>query len=216
MTTTPLASSKAILYAVRLIRLILTSFYLPLVCVLVLTTLFTFSYLSLLPLNYKLTVLAVVVLFTIVMPMFFIITHLAFRLERWTARELGQKQLRMVPYVISLAGYGACVWVLSSMNVFHFILSIVIATMIVQAVCTVVNIWWKISTHTAAIGGIAGALTAFGGILGFNPVWWLCAILILAGVLGSVSMIVRQHSLSQVVAGFGTGFICAAVGIMVF
>ena len=173
---------KSILYTVRLVSLVLTSFYLPLVCVLVLVALFTMSYLSLLPLLYKVTVLAVVVVFTIALPMFFVVTHMAMRIEQWTARELGQKHLRMVPYLFSLAGYGTCVWVLSSMNVFHFILSIVVATMIVQAVCTVVNIWWKISTHTAAIGGVAGALVAFAEILGFNPVWWLCATLLLAGL----------------------------------
>lgn len=207
---------KSIVYTARLISLVLTSFYLPLVCVLVLVALFTLSYLSLLPLPYKLMVLAVVVFFTIALPMFFVITHLAMRLEKWTARELGQKHLRMVPYIFSLAGYGACVWVLQSMGVFHFILSIVIATMIVQAVCTIVNIWWNISTHTAAIGGVAGAMVAFGEILGFNPVWWLCAVLLLAGVLGSVSMMVRQHTLPQVIAGFGTGFFCAATAIMLF
>ena len=204
------------LYVIRLISLVLTSFYLPFVCVLVLGVLFSFSYLSLLPLPYKMTVLAVVIGFTIALPMFFIITHLAMRVEQWTARELGQKHLRMVPYFFSLTGYGACVWVLQSMNVFHFILSIVVATMIVQAVCTVVNIWWKISTHTAAIGGIAGALVAFAEVLGFNPVWWLCATLLLAGVLGSASMFVRQHSLAQIVAGFATGFFCAAAGIFIF
>ena len=209
-----LTSRKSILYTARLVSLVLTSFYLPLVCVLVLVALFTMSYLSLLPLPYKLMVLAVVAFFTIALPMFFVITHLALRLEQWTARELGQKHLRMVPYAFSLAGYGSCVWVLSSMNVFHFILSIVIATMIVQIVCTVVNIWWKISTHTAAIGGVAGALVAFAEILSFNPVWWLCAVLLLAGVLGSLSMMVRQHTLPQVVVGFAIGFFCAIVGII--
>jgi len=207
---------KSIIYTARLASLVLTSFYLPLVCVLVLTALFTMSYLSLLPLPYKLTVLAVVTIFTIALPLFFVITHLAFRLERWTARELGQKSLRMVPYVFSLAGYGSCVWVLQSMNVFHFILAIVIATMIVQIACTIINIWWNISTHTAAIGGIAGALVAFSEILGFNPVWWLCAILLIAGIFGSASMYLRQHTLPQVVAGFATGFFCAAAGIFVF
>jgi len=212
----PLTSRKSILYTARLVSLVLTSFYLPLVCVLVLAALFTLSYLSLLPLPYKLMVIAVVVFFTIALPMFFVITHLAMRLEQWTARELGQKHLRMVPYIFSLAGYGSCVWVLSSMNVFHFILSIVIATMIVQAVCTVVNIWWNISTHTAAIGGIAGAMVAFAEILGFNPVWWLCGVIILAGLLGSASMIVRRHTLPQVVVGFAIGFFCAATGIALF
>ena len=207
---------KSIIFTARLVSLVLTSFYLPLVCVLVLTALFTMSYLSLLPMEYKFMVLAVVVFFTIALPTFFVVTHLALRIERWTARELGQKHLRMVPYAFSLAGYGACVWVLNSMNVFHFILSIVIATMIVQIVCTIINIWWNISNHTAAIGGIAGALVAFAEILGFNPVWWLCAILLLGGVLGSLSMMMRQHSLLQVVAGFATGFFCAAAGIFIF
>lgn len=212
----PLTSRKSILYTARLVSLVLTSFYLPLVCVLVLVALFTLSYLSLLPLPYKLMVIAVVVFFTIALPMFFVITHLAMRIEKWTARELGQKHLRMVPYAFSLAGYGSCVWVLSSMNVFHFILSIVVATMIVQAVCTVVNFWWNISTHTAAIGGVAGALVSFAEILGFNPVWWLCAVLLTAGILGSISMMVRQHTLPQVVVGFATGFFCAAIGIILF
>ena len=207
---------KSIIYTARLMSLVLTSFYLPLVCVLVLTALFTLSYLSLLPLPYKLMVLAVVVFLTIALPMFFVITHLAMRLEQWTARELGQKHLRMVPYAFSLAGYGCCVWVLHSMNVFHFILSIVIATMVVQVACTIINIWWNISTHTAAIGGIAGALVAFAEILGFNPVWWLCVTLLVAGILGSGSMMVRQHTLSQVVAGFGIGFFCAGAGILIF
>lgn len=207
---------KSIIFTARLVSLVFTSFYLPLVCVVVLTALFTMSYLSLLPLPYKLTVLAVVVFFTIALPMFFVITHLAMRLEQWTARELGQKHLRMVPYAFSLAGYASCVWVLQSMNVFHFILSIVIATMLVQIACTVINIWWNISTHTAAIGGIAGALVAFAEILGFNPVWWLCATLLLAGILGSASMMVRQHTLLQVVAGFSVGFFFAGAGILLF
>lgn len=207
---------KSILYTARLASLVLTSFYLPLVCVLVLVALFSFSYLSLLPLPYKLLVLAVVVFFTIALPMFFVVTHLAFRIEQWTAHELGQRHLRIMPYVFSLAGYGACVWVLQSAGVFHFILSIVVATMIVQVACTIINLWWKISTHTAAMGGIAGALVAFAEILGFNPVWWLCVVLLVAGLLGSLSMVVRQHTLPQVVAGFGTGFFFAAAGILLF
>jgi membrane-associated phospholipid phosphatase len=33
-------------------------------------------------------------------------------------------------------------------------------------------------------------------------------------VLGSARMILRQHSLSQVVGGFGVGFVCATLGII--
>ena len=77
--------------------------------------------------------------------------------------------------------------------------------------CAIVNIWWKISTHTAAIGGVAGALIAFAEKFMFNPVWWLCLVLIVAGVLGSARIILRQHSLGQVLGGFLVGFVCAFV-----
>jgi membrane-associated phospholipid phosphatase len=75
--------------------------------------------------------------------------------------------------------------------------------------CALINVWWKISTHTAAIGGVAGALIAFSLIFGFNPIWWLCLVIILAGMVGTSRMILRQHSLSQVITGFGIGLVSA-------
>lgn len=96
----------------------------------------------------------------------------------------------------------------------HFMSSIIVAALLVQIVCALINLWWKISTHTAAIGGVGGALFAFAYYMGFNPVWWLCLVFIIAGVLGSCRMILRQHSLSQVVVGFWVGFFCAAIGIL--
>jgi membrane-associated phospholipid phosphatase len=88
------------------------------------------------------------------------------------------------------------------------------SALLIQIICAIVNVWWKISTHTAAIGGVAGALFAFAEIFSFNPVWWLCLVLLVAGIMGSARMILRQHSLSQVMGGFGIGFVCAAIGVL--
>lgn len=43
----------------------------------------------------------------------------------------------------------------------------------------------------------------------FNPLWWLCLVLVLAGAVGTARMILRQHTLSQVVMGFLIGIVCA-------
>ena len=40
---------------------------------------------------------------------------------------------------------------------------------------------WKISTHTAAIGGVTGSLIAFSLLFNFNPMWWACLTLIVSG-----------------------------------
>ena len=98
----------------------------------------------------------------------------------------------------------------------HFMSSIIVAALLVQMICALINIWWKISTHTAAIGGVGGALFAFSFYLGFNPVWWLCLVFLTAGILGSCRMILRQHNLAQVVVGFWVGGFCAATAILLF
>jgi membrane-associated phospholipid phosphatase len=200
---------RTIIYAARFVSILFTPFYLPL---LGLILLFTFSYLALLPVAYRLQILALVYLFTVLLPTYII--HFYRRHQGWTLIELGRRERRMVPYAISIVCYLSCVWVLQWLNVFHFVSSILMAALLVQIVCAIINTWWKISTHTAAIGGVAGALFAFSEIFGFNPVWWLCVVLCVAGILGSARMILRQHSLSQVLAGFGVGLVCASLGIL--
>jgi membrane-associated phospholipid phosphatase len=201
--------SKNIIYLARFVSMLFTPFYLPLFGLIIL---FTLSYLSLLPIGYRLQIVAIVYLFTILLPTYLI--HFYRRHQGWTLIELGQRERRVVPYAISILCYLGCVWLLKSQHVFHFVSSILIAALLVQMVCAVINIWWKISTHTAAIGGVAGALFVFAEFFAFNPVWWLCLVLIVAGVLGSARMILRQHSLAQVVAGFGVGLVCAVLGIL--
>lgn len=200
---------RNLIIAARVISLVFTPFYLPVVG---LTALFVFSYLSLLPFRYKAAVVGLAYLFTVLTPTLLI--HAYRRYNGWTPVELGRKERRMVPYVISIACYFACVYLMERMHIPRFMGGILIAALLIQITCAVINAWWKISTHTAAIGGVAGALFAFADIFGFNPVGWLCGVFMLAGLLGTSRMILRQHTLAQVVAGFWVGFACAVVGIL--
>lgn len=189
--------------------MLFTPFYLPMVG---LVALFLFSYLSIFPLYYKVEVLTMAYLFTILIPT--VMIHLYRRYQGWNLIELGHRERRMVPYVISIVSYFTCIYVMERLHMPHFMSAIIIAALLLQIVCALINIWWKISTHTAAIGGVAGALFAFAEYLDFNPVWWLCLIFFLAGLLGTSRMILRQHSLLQVVVGFWVGFVCAALAIL--
>ncbi len=143
--------------------MIFTPFYLPLIGI---ALLFTFSYMNMLPLGYKLLVVTIVYLLTIFFPTFLI--YLYRRFQGWSLVELGQKRRRVVAYAISMACYVACIWLMFSYHIYHFIIIIVIAALLIQAVSLLINIWWKISTHTAAIGGVAGALMAFAELFRFN------------------------------------------------
>ena len=88
----------------RIVSMLFTPFYLP---ILGLATLFMFSYLSMFPLIYKIQVLALTYLFTILLPTLLI--HLYRRYQGWNLIELGQRERRMVPYIISITCYFTCI-----------------------------------------------------------------------------------------------------------
>ncbi len=199
---------KNIIFTARIMSMIFTPFYLPIVG---LIALFIFSYMSLLPMMYKLVMLAMVYLLTVVAPSLLI--HLYRLCQGWTSHELGRKERRLVPYIISIVCYFACFFWMEYRNTPRVISIIVVVALTIQMVCALINIWWKISTHTAAIGGVAGGLISYSIAFSFNPLWWLCFVLILAGAVGTARMILRQHSLSQVVGGFLIGAACAILVI---
>ena len=200
---------KGLIIAARVISMVFTPFYLPTVG---LICLFMFSYMRQLPWSYKFQLLTMVYLLTVVLPT--VLIHLYRRHHGWSLIDLGQKERRAVPYVISILCYFLCIYLMEFLHIPHFMMAIVTAALFIQIICAMINVWWKISTHTAAIGGVAGGLFVFAEFFGFNPVWWLSLTFILAGILGTSRMILRQHSLAQVVVGFIVGVICAIIGII--
>ena len=102
---------KNIILAARIMSMIFTPFYLPLVG---LVALFLFSYMSLLPLAYKLPMLLTVYISTILMPSLLI--HLYRRVRGWTSKELGRKERRIVPYLISILCYFGCFFLMEYRN----------------------------------------------------------------------------------------------------
>ena len=200
---------RQIIIAARVISMLFTPFYLPILGLLVL---FFLTYLNQYPLRYKIFVLAVVYFFTILLPTFFI--HLYRNYQGWTPIELGSRERRIVPYLISILCYFTCLYIMEQMHIPFFMRSIVACALIIQIVCALINTWWKISTHTAGIGGVAGTLFVFSDIFRFNPTWWMCFVLVIAGILGTSRMLLRQHTLLQVLAGFFIGFVCAIFAIL--
>lgn len=202
---------KEIIFTAKVLSVLFTPFYLPILGLLIL---FIFSYLSLLPLTYKLFLLLMFYLFTVFLPTALIRFYR--RYQGWTLIELGSRERRAIPYVISIFSYLLCYYIMAATHVPHFMGSILIAALVIQVACAIINLFIKISTHTAAIDGVTGALLAFSVIFSFNPVWWLCIVLLLAGMVGTSRMILRQHSLRQVVLGYLAGVACSFVSVLLF
>ena len=193
----------------KIISAIFNPFVVPFLAFLVL---FFCSYLSMLPLTYRLIVLGIVYAFTILLPM---IAIFFFRkINGWGIGAFRDRRKRFVPYLLTIICYVSCLVMMVRIGLPRYMTGIILATLMAMVICIVVNIKWKISEHMTAIGGVIGGLIAFSFLFNYNPTVWLSLFILLAGVLGSARIILRHHTLPEVLTGFAVGAVCAILGIL--
>lgn len=197
-------SDKHLITTAKFVSTMFTPLCVPL---LAFAILFTFSYLSLLTLGFRLVVLSMVASFTIILPKFAILLYR--KMNGWTLRQASKRENRVVPYLLTITCYIACLYLMYSLAMPRFLSAIIMAGLIVLVICIIINLWWKISTHMAGIGGLIGGLIPLSMSFEYNMTWWMCCAIIFAGMLGTSRMILRQHSLGQIIVGFFVGFFSA-------
>ena len=193
----------------RVVSAVFTPFLTPFLAFCLLLSL---TYLRILPTGYKLTVLGLTGSFTIVLPMVSI--WLFQRINGWGVKELGDREKRFFPYALTILCYVGCLITMHHIHLPRYMCGIIAAALLCMLVCTVANLRWKISTHMASCGLMVGGLLSYSFLFQFNPVGWLSGFILLAGLLGSARIILRQHTLCEVGGGFLAGLFCGVTGIL--
>ena len=159
------------------------------------------------PLQYKLIVLGVVYAFTILIPH---LTIFIFRkVNGYSPDDMALRRQRYVPLVLYLISYVFCLIIMRRLNIPWYMKGIILTALLMMVVCLVFNLRWRISEHMAGAGATIGGLVAFSMLFGYNPVWWLCALILVTGVVGSARIVLGHHSLGEVLAGFAVGLTCS-------
>ena len=200
---------KYLIYGAKVLSIIFAPFYFSMLAFIVM---FVFSYMRLLPMNYKLLVLGIVYAFTVAIPLLSIASYR--KLSGLRQHQMTRREMRFVPYFITIVSYACCLFLMQSMHIPHFMISILCGALAVEIVCALLNRWMRISTHAAAAGAMNGALLAFSLIFHFNPLGWLCVTILIAGLVGTSRLILRQHSLGEVGWGALVGCICGFFSIL--
>ena len=199
-----IVADRSLIRTARVISAIFTPFSIPFLAFLIL---FLFSYLRIMPIQYKLIVLGVVYCFTILMPT---LTIFLFRkINGFSPEDLGERKRRFMPFLLTITSYVFCLVMMHRLNIPWYMTGIILAALIMMVICIVVNLKWKLSEHMAGVGAIVGGLVSFSALIGYNPVWWLCLFILIAGVLGTARIILQHHTLGEVLVGFAVGLICS-------
>ena len=174
--------------------------------------LFRFTYLAIMPLSYCQFVLGMAVTFTALAPILFIGAYLG--INKLGFRGLAERRRRVVPYLMVMLSYLACCILMERMHFPRYLSGMLVAALMGTMICFLMNFRWRISAHLAGCGLFIGALLAYSYLFHFNPVWWLCGFILLAGIQGTARISYHQHTLLEVIVGFVVGMFCGIVGIL--
>jgi len=114
---------------------------------------------------------------------------------------------RIIPLLFSSAFYYLGFMLLNKMRAFPVFKVFMIASALVIVVLLVVSFSWKISSHMAALGALAGTFFALSFRSGVNPVWSIVGIVVVSGIVGTARLILKRHSIWQIAAGYFSGFL---------
>lgn len=195
---------RTLLGIARSISIIFTPFTIPTGAFLIL---FLFTYLRIMPIQYKLIVTGIVFCFTILMPLLTI--YLFRKIHGLKHHELSNREKRYVPYLLTIISYAFCFIMMHRLNIPWYMTGIILTVLLMMIVFLIVNLKWKLSEHLGGAGAVVGGLISFSALFGYNPVGWLCVFIIVAGVLGSARIILGHHKLCEVLFGFVVGLVCA-------
>lgn len=197
-------TDKALIRAAKITSWILNPFSIPFLAFLILLL---FSYLRIMPMAYKLIVLSVVYCFTILMPT---VTIFIFKkINGFETYELSRdRNKRYVPFLLTITSYVFCLFMMRKLSIPWYMTGIIMAALLMQVICVVLNLRWKLSEHMAGMGAVIGGVVSFSALFGYNPLWWLCLFIMIAGVLGSARIILNHHTVGEVFGGFIVGLLC--------
>ena len=124
-------------------------------------------------------------------------------------KRLNKAKERHIPYIVSIVCYMAAVFYLDHIHAPLWFTMFAVGGLATLIITAAVNYRWKISAHMGGIGGVV-ALGAF------DLFWLLCITILMAGLLGTARLILKCHTLMQVLAGFANGFLCVYIAMHYF
>lgn len=168
---------------------------------------FNYSYLVLASIGTRIGVCAVIFIFTCLFPLLLIGTM--WKLGKVSEPGLNKRTDRTIPYIITALSYVGAIVYLYSVKSPVWLLMFFSGGLLAVVISTIVNRWWKISAHMAAVGGLLGLCIKMmlGGVAVKPMLGIVVAAIIVCGLVGSARLVLERHTLGQVTAGFFNGLI---------
>lgn len=168
--------------------------------------LFVYTYFGVTYLQQFWLILTPVILFSFAIPA--ILIFMLYKIGVISHLSLKIRRDRIYPYIITLSSYSVMIFFYYNMHMPLWFLMIMVSSVAIMVVAILITLKWKISAHMFGIGGlIGGAMSVSYFVEHSNPYFMFMGLFIIAGLVGTSRLILKRHTLAQVIAGFLLGFL---------
>ena len=151
-----------------------------------------------------------IMLFSFVIPG--ILIYLLLRIGLISDLSLKVRKERFYPYFITLLSYSAMVIFYYKAQMPTWFITMMAGSIAIMIIAILITLVWKISAHMFGVGGlVGGVMSVCYYVEHSNPYWLFIGLFILAGSVGTSRLILKRHTLAQVIAGFLLGFSVAFI-----
>ncbi len=184
----------------RICSLVFRQTYYPMIAVFVLLN---FTFLQNLSYNLRTMVLLEVALYTMLLP------YLACSIfDRLTCNTVVARHLRarrQVHHFITYLGFVLCIFMLQRLRMPFFVVAYLRVAIAYQVACMFIGVFWNVSTQCAAAASVVGCIVSYSLLMDYNALLWICLAILMNGMVATSRVLMRRHTVAQVVAGSAVG-----------
>ncbi len=156
--------------------------------------------------SFKYLFLALIFFFSFLMPVSFVFLYKY--LGGSSSIYLPNKDERRLPLLFSIVSYAFGYRLIAfAFPIDSFLSSVLLAGVFSLVITYIINLFFKISLHLTAVGGVAGMLTISANVLQVNLFLPIAIFVLLSGVIAQARLQLKAHTNTEVYAGFFNGFL---------
>lgn len=157
----------------------------------------------------KWQIITTVFAFTFLLPVLNI--YLMYKLNRIKSITLSHRSERTFPYIMTAIFYYGLFYLFYDLRIYETIKLFVFCAGTAILITALINLKYKISAHLVGIGGLIGMMVSLMYLYHYDLFIFIIIGIVVAGILASSRVYLKEHTPSQVYTGFMLGIACQLI-----
>lgn len=159
--------------------------------------------------NSKWQITTTVFAFTFLLPVLNI--YLMYKLKRIQSITLSVRSERTFPYIMTAIFYYGLFYLFYDLRIYETIKLFVFCAGTAILITALINLKYKISAHLVGIGGLIGMMISLMYLYHYDLIVYIIIGILLAGIVASSRVYLKEHTPQQVYWGFLVGIACQLI-----